>query len=196
MRTMKSALLLLPYLLAGCGLLAGPKPDRTRYYVLTPIAPSAAADSDLSLGLESLRMPDYLDGYDIITRVGANELRRNPLERWAEPLESSFKRALGQNLASLLHTDRVLTTSWYGKQQPLFTLRILVERFEPNSDGKANLIARWSLRRGTDDTAAVVRESHYECAIAGNSMNAAVDAMSNCLADLCREIAAAVESLR
>jgi uncharacterized lipoprotein YmbA len=200
MRQSKSTftLLLSAVVFAACGLLRGPQPDRTRLYVLTPTEASAtaAADSDLSVGLQLLRLPSYLDGYDIVTRVGENELRRNPLERWAEPLDSSFRRALGQNLSGLLNTQRVLTSSWYGKQQPLLTLSVLVERFEPTAGGTATLIARWSLRRGADQSVIAVRESRHDCSIAGSSTTAAVDALSRCLGDLSRDIAAVIEAVR
>ena len=186
--------LLLPLLLAGCGILLGPSNDRSRIFVLTPIESAAAPASGntLSVSVKPVRLPEYLDGKEIVTRVAGNELRQDSLERWAEPLEDGFTRALGQNLATLLETDRVATTVWYGKELPTYSVGVEVERFEPSTDGTATLVARWAVRSGSGDRVITVRESRHVHNIAGASTTAAVDALSACLADLSRDIAAAI----
>jgi len=185
----------LPLLLAGCGILLGPSPDRSRTFVITPIESAAAPDSDntLSVSVKPVRLPAYLDSKGIVTRVAGNELRQGALDRWAEPLDDGFARALGQNLATLLETDRVITTVWYGKELPTYTVGVEVERFEPSTDRTATLVARWSLRRGSDDGVIAVRESRHVHNIAGDSATAAVEALSACVADFSRDIAAAIQ---
>lgn len=190
-------LVLLPLLIAGCGALMGPAPDRSRLYVLTPISAERVEVSGgaPSLSIGPVRLPSYLDRAEVMIRTSANELRPDPLGRWAEPLEDSFKDALAQNLGTLLGTDRIATSPWYGTEQATYRVAVRVQRFEPNTDQTATLVARWIVQRRRDERVEIARESRYTRDVEADTTGAAVDALSACVADLSREIAAAIRQL-
>jgi hypothetical protein len=48
----------------------------------------------------------------LVTRVGPNEVRFAPFDRWAEPLAESFGRTLQQDLLGVLGVDRVVLYPW------------------------------------------------------------------------------------
>lgn len=100
------------FALAGCSLLPEPKPDPTRYYVLTGPAESAPADAKASgacvLGLKRVELVSYLNGKDIVVREADNEIVYQRFARWAEPLSASIGRALVDTLSRSGKVGRVV----------------------------------------------------------------------------------------
>ena len=86
-------------LTGGCSL-TSPRPDLTKYYVLTAAAEPAqpVANGTLVIGLGPVMMPGYLDHNEIVTRAGANELDLSEIDRWAEPIDQNFKNVLARDL--------------------------------------------------------------------------------------------------
>ena len=99
--------------LAGC---ASTPP--TQFYVLPSLAgsdtaPLSAADSrDLTIGVGPVTLPPYLDRPQIVTNTSRAKLTLAEFDQWAAPLHDIFSRALAENLALLIPTDRVLLHPW------------------------------------------------------------------------------------
>ncbi len=103
-------------LCAACALVR-PGPDRSRYFVLTPIAhverDGGEPRRDLAVGLGPITFPPYLDRPEVVSRVRTNELRPSPFDFWAGSLNEQFKSALSQNLALMIGQCRVTMYPWY-----------------------------------------------------------------------------------
>lgn len=193
----RSALALLGCLIAGCAL--GPRPDRSRFYTLTPIADVADGDAslgDLALGLGPIALPEYLAHPAVVTRVTASEIQLSPLARWAEPLDEAIARTLRQNLAALLGIARIASHPWSRAQRPDLAVALDVVRFELDARGDALLGARWTLRDAQSGEVLEARETSLVESAGGGDMDAGVAALSRALGGLSREIAAAVRAHR
>ncbi|HVN63522.1 MAG TPA: ABC-type transport auxiliary lipoprotein family protein, partial [Candidatus Binataceae bacterium] len=65
--------------IAGCSSLLAPRPDPTKFYVLTPAsettapAPQSSA-GEFVLGLGPIKLPAYLDRAEVVTRAVPNRL--------------------------------------------------------------------------------------------------------------------------
>ena len=75
-----AGLLLMTLFAAGCSSLLAPRPNRTRFYVLSSTADVGAASErgtavDFAVGLGPLKLPDYLNRTQRAVRVGPNQLR-------------------------------------------------------------------------------------------------------------------------
>ena len=180
--------------LAGCmGL--GPRPDRTRYFTLAPLAPDATVGtSDVSLGLGPIVFPGYLERMYIVRRTGANELVVSPTDRWAEPLQEAFETTLAQNLVVLLGTPRVAPYPWSRTARPALAVDVEVLRFEATTNGDAELAAAWHIVRVADAAVIAGRTSRITERAGGGDTDAAVAALSRALGDLGREIATAIRT--
>ena len=187
--------LLIVLALAGCSILA-PQPDLSRFYVLTAtVTPDAALASSstnrLTLGLGPMRFPDYLARSQIVTRVGDNQVEFADEERWAEPLERNFARVLGENLAHLLDTARVITLPAFVPVTVQYEVPMEVLRFETDDEGVIELWVRWAIR----DPAGRLfhsRESRINETAAGKSTEAVVAALSRAVGKLSEEMADAI----
>lgn len=193
-RIARTLALIVMLAVAGCSL--NPRPDPTRFYVLSSLAdmgegseagPSAG---ELRLGVGPISLPPYLSRSQLVTRVTPNRVTQSEFERWAEPLRDEVPRVLGDNLSLLLGAGRVLRHPWYASER--VDLQVVVEliRFERDPAGTARLDARWSLYDAEGVKLAEGRSRVEELA-ASPAPEDAVAAQSRALATLSREIARA-----
>lgn len=185
--------------LVGCSPLA-PRSDPTQFFVLTSLAERGASESHvamvgLSLGLGPITIPAYLARAQIVTRVGENRVEYSEYHRWAVSLEEGFLRAVSENLSVLLTTDQIVDYPWYRSTPVDYAVEIDVLRFERVPAGHAEFASRWTIRDGDSGRALEARESMIQEPADSMQIEASVAALSRALAELSRDIAAAIRRL-
>jgi uncharacterized lipoprotein YmbA len=177
-----------------------PTPDRTRYFALTSQAETDGtaknpALDEIWLGVGPIRIPGYLDREELVVRVAQNRFDVAQNDRWIEPLEESLSRVLAQNLYALLGSERIVRYPWPNNRRITHQVEVEIFRFEPTADGEAQLSARWAVLDTAGKQVLTGKSSFFKRPIKGQSREAAVDAMSELLADLSREVADAVRNI-
>jgi uncharacterized lipoprotein YmbA len=198
---------LLMLLSAGCA----STPPST-FYTLTPL-PQAAAQSgnlaggDVAVGLGPVVFPQFLDRPQIVTRDGANRLVVDEFHRWGGTVQDDFLRVWGENLAYLLGSSRVALFPAESRMTLDFRVPAEVLAFEGLADGDAVLKVRWSVMDDRLRRSLTAREDAYRCPIQGATIGgnaqadtaarnaAVVAAMSRCLGDFSRDVAAVLRAL-
>jgi len=131
--------------LSACG--GGPPPD---LYVLgdtATVAPEPkAALPDPVVELKPVRVPDYLDTTDMITRTSSGRIVTSQSARWAERLSVGVTRAVATSLEAKLPQLTVTTSP--PLDDPQWQILIDIQAFEAQSGGQCILTGRWSIRRG------------------------------------------------
>jgi uncharacterized protein len=178
----------------GC---LGPRPDRTRFFTLTPLVatdpdPGHHESADLVLGLGPVVLPGYLDRTPLVRRTDANEIAVSANDRWAEPLGYALASTLRQNLVVVLGTPRVVLYPWLPGAHPSLAVEVDVQRFEATAKGDAELAAEWNVRRVADGAVLVARLSRMSEHAEGEGSDAVAAALSRALGAFSREVAAAV----
>ena len=128
----------------------------THFYVLSSMPPAqstpASNAKQISLVIRDVRLPQYLERPQIITRGGDNRIQLADDAQWAGNLQQDMIRVLTENLGQLLKSDRVFSAPHNGPIKPDFRVDVEVLRFEQGADGRVTLSARWWLIRGGDNT--------------------------------------------
>jgi hypothetical protein len=171
----------------------------SKFYVLSPSPAGVSAvpstGPDGALGIMPTRVAAYLDGPQIVTFLGSNEVALDEYNRWAEPVSAGVSRVLAQNLSALLPTWRVLPQPW----DPIVPLRarVLVEitALGWSKAGEARLEGNWGVVVGLNDLAVARGRVVLRREIAGSGPDAGVAATSALLDDMAREIAIAVRAV-
>jgi uncharacterized lipoprotein YmbA len=176
-------------LLAGCARTAP-----VSYYQLSALdaartVPVSAEAGKVVLGIGPVRLAEYLDRPQIVTRLTANRLQLADSHRWAEPLGENIPRVLGENLSALLGIERILLHPWPASKATDYQLLVEILHFENESDGAARLVALWSIK-GKDGAIVLPerRSSHVSPAMS-RDQEGQVAALNEALGSLCREIA-------
>jgi len=186
---------------AACSPLA-PQPDRSKFFILTPLAdgaapvsaPAAASnDSPLTIGIGPIDFPDYLRRLEVVTLASPNQINLAAEKRWGEPLDKNFARVFAENISQLLNTQQLEKYPWPVRTHVDYQIEIDVQRFEATSDGQSQLVARWIIKDGAgkDLYASETRASSQVSA----GETGASKALSEDLATLSREIATRVTEL-
>ncbi len=139
------ALILGLMLLAGCGA----APTTVQYYVIDPIAVTEAVDLEgRSVQVLDLKLPQYLERFQLSRRVGDNRLMFESNQQWGENLRKNLYRTLARNLSGLLGTADLGTPISRSMAQPDYVIRVSLEAFEQGADGRVQLAARYQVSKG------------------------------------------------
>ena len=181
---------------SGCA--SSPPSD---FFILTPMAataekPAAKAPAEsFSLGVGPVKVPEYLNRAQIVTRAGPNRLDVNEFHRWGGSFAPNISRVVAQNLSILLGSDEVFAFPSDDVTDPRYRVVISITQFDGSLGGEVVLDARWiitgSKRRAQLDAGrSLLRE-----ATRGSDYEDYVAAQSRALAALSREIAAGIRRL-
>ena len=123
---------LLAGVLSGCA-----TSPTSRFYQLSAVSGRTAEKQDSSRGnlivvIGPIRIPDYLDRPQIVTRSGKNELHLSEFNRWAGPLDSDIVRVIVEDVSAQLPPDSFFVIRWTSlleSRLPVsYRVEILVER--------------------------------------------------------------------
>ena len=186
-------------ILAGCA-----SSPSSKFYLLNPlqnrtsITPDASPERNLIIAIGPVRIPDYLDRPQIVTRAGKNELKLSEFDRWAGSLESDVTRVLVEDISSLLPADRFCIVRWtpYPESQmpASYRVEVIVDRFEGTLGDSVLLKAQWAVFVHDRDLL-LKRESLIKEQINGDSYDALVASMSSALQRLSRDIVGGIRSV-
>ena len=141
-----------------------------------------------------LRLGEYLNRRQIVTRRGRDEIELGEFDLWSEPLKDGAARVLGENLAILLRTDRVALLPWRGSHPVRYQVAVDVARFEGAAGADVTLEARWRILGG-DGKELALRRSTVTEGVGAPGYGDMVAAMSRALGALSRDIATAIRDL-
>jgi len=182
--------------LAAC---AGSQPSR--FYILNALSgpgkqeQAAAPATGISVGVGPVKIPEYLDRVQIVTRSTSNTLQLAEFDRWAEPLDRSLPRMLAENLSVLLPADTVAAFPWPGSARVDYQVVVEVIQFDGILGQKAWLEARWTILSEGGKLVRLRRNASIGEPVGDASHEALVSAWSRALAGLSREIAASIQTV-
>ncbi len=146
-------LILAGTLFFGCSL---SNKQATRFYVLNPMEPSQGHLSDayhqepLSVEVASLRLPQYLERPQIVTRSSENQLELDEFYQWGGNLRKDMMRVFAKNLSQLLATPHISFSTHPSQALTDFVVELEVIKFEKDHDDKVRLSAQWRISSGKD----------------------------------------------
>jgi len=182
-----------------CGCITTSHPA-TRFYVLNPLNPGVNLISKidrkcaLSVEIASLRLPQYLERPQIVTRSSKNRLELAEYRQWGGNLRKNMMRVLAQNFSRLLDTPNIAIYPHRPPVYPDFRVELEVMQFERGSDGQVRLSAQWRLLRGKDLKPLVTRITDLASPVSqkGGDFERTVSAMSKLFGELSQIIGSAI----
>jgi uncharacterized protein len=191
----KPILCLLLFMLVGCA-----TSPPSRFYLLSPLqneseVQPAAGVPCISIGIGPVKLPEYTNRPQIITRTSQNELSRAQFDLWAEPLSNTFSRVIAENLTRLICTESVHLFPWMPSIKPDYIVRAEVMEINGDLGTKAYLQVQWSIWGAAEGKEIVRRRSTYNEAVQDPTYHSLVQAYSNMVGQLSRDMAEAIERL-
>jgi uncharacterized protein len=182
--------------LSGC---LGSTPP-TQFYLMPPLTsgdtapPASAGQHDLTLAVGPVTVPTYLDRPQIVTRTSRAKLTLADFDQWAGPLADTIARALSEDLALLIPTERVVLYPWPRNIDPNYQIIVEVLQFERGPGSQVVLAARWSLL-DRDGKELALRPTRINLTAGGTDYEATVTAMGRALEVLAQDMATTLRSM-
>ena len=165
-------------LLMACG-----SSPQVRFFALSPTVPAAGEDSGdaVVLGLGPLRLPEYLNRSQIVTRGAGAEMRIDEFNRWAEPLNLAVHRTLAADIDSLLDGVVVIAFPYEELVRTQVEFRLLgdILRFDSDSEGRVVLQTQWAISSVAAEVLVPVQRKRYEARAGAAGDPAAIAAAMN-----------------
>jgi uncharacterized lipoprotein YmbA len=192
--------------LAACGLAVAlaacskATPPPNLYLLTAEQAPAAGERSTVDLPkilVAQAQVPDYLDRPQLVEHNGENGLKLLDGDQWAERLSMNVARVVAQNLSAMVPADATIPIAARGSLQYKCQVVISLNSFELNSTaGEALLIGRWSITDAEGANEFGSSTVSLRKPSTGPGMAGAVQAMSQALGDVSRDIATQFKKLK
>jgi len=192
----------LALLVAGVGCVSLKRTPEARFFVLRSLAEPPDAPklqpSVRLVGMLAVRIPGYIDRPQLVTWTRPGELRIDEFLRWAEPLDAAITRTVAENLDTLLPEARVIRAPWSAGIKPHCRVRVELMQFGPQADGAVRLEGRYAVLPASEERPIVTKPIGLRRGpLTGPETDpgVGVEAMSELLRDLAREIAVALRDV-
>jgi len=187
--------LFLVTILTGC-FGAGGKNIATKYYLVDSIEAEALnfkSDRPLAVEIIDVHLPQYLERFHIVTRIGENRLKFSESNQWGENLRKNLMRTMSRNLSRLLLTQDIGTPLNRSSSLPDYRVQIYIEQFEQDTDHKVKLSARWQISKGElSEPLGVYNQEMESSAIEGDDYDQIVTYMRQLYGELSIKIAESI----
>ena len=169
-----------------------------RYFALSPMDSVQQQDPDdsVTLGVGPLRLPEYLNRSQIVTRGGGSELEVDEFSRWAEPLTQALHRVVSTDVDNMMNGVTVIAFPWEAVVHNEVDYRLLgeVTRFDADRSGRVVLDIQWVISDVSGEVVVPPRRSRYETRAARPDDPAiVVSAMNDALAMFSRDVVSELE---
>lgn len=177
----------LTFLILGCAKSSKP----VEYYMLDASVgidnnQTLKGDEGPMIGLGPIRLPEYLDRFQMVVAVSENKYKLIDGHRWAEKLDQNISLALFKTLPSQLRTDRMIRYPWPQRPGVDFQVKIDILELNIDQDGRSQLVAQWSIK--SKDKTILNKRSTFTAQASTTDIDKMVQAQSECLTKLGQEI--------
>ncbi len=159
-------------------------------------APAADAGTlqGATIAIGPVKIPEYLDRPQMVTRTSQNSLQLAEFERWGDPLAKSITRVLAENLSVLLATDRVSIFPYPIPVDALYQVSVEITQLDAQPDGKVLLGATWTIFGQGCKQILAMKKTRLSAAGDQSGYAGIASATSRAIEALSREIAAGVRA--
>jgi uncharacterized lipoprotein YmbA len=184
----RSMIIFITITVAAC---SATKPSH--FYTLDATAvKEGPAQPGITVVVGQVSLPADVDRPQFVVQVAPNQVAMDEYHRWIAPLDDIIARAVAGNLAVLLGAPQVAGEP-FADFNPAYRVTIDVQHFASIPAQSARIEALWTVRNLTDGQ---IRSGHTLAreAVQGKGFDALAAAHSRALAQVSRDIAAAIRA--
>jgi hypothetical protein len=183
------------FLLTGCFF----KSPQVAFYTLNSQTFGGAPENvsrlkDITIGVGSVDIPEYLDRPQIVTLKGPHRLHLAEFHRWAGRLKNEITKVMVKNVSVLLGTNRVVSFPWDHSEIPQFRVDITFNHFEGTLGETLRMQGIWHLSGDDLKGAPLYEQFDQTIPLSGPSYEDIAAASSKGLWNLSQVISKAISS--
>ena len=192
-RSLRVILPLAAILLGGC--VRSPEP---KFYTLTPVQDQfigrrSTPAQNAVIGIGPVKLADYLDKSQIVSRTSEEQLAKSEFHRWAGSFKDNFINVLADDLGFLLSNQQIYLYPFRPHLPIDYQITIDVIRCDGRLGDAAYLETRWSILQGQEKKLFKMNRSSIREPVTGPDYGDLEAAQSRALARLSREVATMIQ---
>jgi uncharacterized lipoprotein YmbA len=183
-------------LIAG-GCASSPSP---RQYVFAPdegwksVATRDVGSSQYIIRFAPVRLPDYLDRPQIVTRASENQIFIDEFHRWGVPLNVTVTEVLGASISMNLPDAYVDVMPSRDRKADGYQIQVDIVRLDGTLGGMVELIAQWKVVSTGDSSETVAQKlTLYQQKADNESYESYVNAIRKSLSTLGADMAGVIK---
>ena len=195
---MLTAAMVFSLALEGC--ISIPDSPNPRFYTLSATArgdsaEKAAIPTSVIIGIGPVKIPEYLNRPQIVTRDKKKLLTFAEFDRWGEQLNLGINRLIYENLSALLPEATIELFPWNLLIPVRYQVVVDVVRIDSELDKDLFFIAQWSIVDLKDKKMVFTKRAELRQPILPHSYPGLIDALNSAVASLSTDIAGELVSL-
>ncbi len=157
-----------------CGCVRSPEP---KFYTLTPVQDQYSARRskpapNAVIGIGPVKLADYLDRSQIVTRASNDQLIKSEFNRWVGSFKDNFTNVLADDLGFLLSDQQIYLYPWRSSVPIDYQVTLDVVRCDGRLGDAAWLETRWSIFKGPGKKLLKTRRSSISEPVTGEDYSA------------------------
>ena len=112
------------------------------------MAQAANANKGPAVGVWRVKLPDFMDRSEIVTRDNQFKVKIADFSWWAGSLAQNMTLLITTELSQRLQSNQVVVSPWPSYRKIDYQIRIRVERFDGELGGEVVLRGLWSILDG------------------------------------------------
>ncbi len=167
----------------------------TRLYLLEPlpIASNASSDTQLTVAVGPIAVPEYLNRKEILTHDERYRVHTAEFDRWAEPLDDSITAVLTENLSRLIPSERVMAYPVSSRLLLDYSVSVRIIAFGTEPGGEVVLNTSWTIH-DAGGKPILLSKTRYSDARSRTDTLSTVAAMSRVVGQFSQDIAVALNN--
>jgi len=151
--------------------------------------------ADIIIGIGPVKIPDYLDRPQMVTRNKNNTLSFAQFDRWGESLDFGLERLVNKNLSLMFPGVPFEMFPWNLILTVKYQVIMDVVQLDSRLDQDLNLVVQWSIIDLEEKKMVFTKRSELRQPVTPHSYAGYVDALSVASASLSTEIAQALSTV-
>ena len=179
--------------LVACG--SSPKTD---FYMLNTdkedFAQAANTATGPAIGVWQIKLPDYLDRSELVTRDNNYQITIADFSWWAGSMDTNATLLIAAEMGKGLLSNRVLASPWESYRKHDYQVKVRLERFDGALGGEIVLRGVWSLLAGDGLNELSGEVFEFKANAVDSTYKEMVATMSQLLVQLSGDLIAAVNA--
>jgi len=188
--------------LSGCiSLPNGQISPTPRFYML-----SAMEDAQVSkkiniipaviIGVGPVKIPEYLDRPQMVTRDKEGVLKFDEFDRWGESLDIGLARVIREDLTVELPGAKLTLYPWNPLTTVKYQVNVEVVQLDSELDGDMHIVMQWTVIDMQSSKAVIIKRSEFRSPIVPPNYSGLAKTLGVDCSSLSRQIAQALASLK
>lgn len=171
-----------------------------RFYLLNSAEDSQLSKkvditADLFIGIGPVKIPEYLDRPQMVTKDKERILKFAQFDRWGEPLDLGLTRQIRENLTVILSGAKLVLYPWNLTIPVKYQVVVEIVQLDSQLDQDLYLVAQWLVIDAQNSKTVIMKRSEFRQPIIPQNYSGLAQTLSNACASLSSEIAEALAIL-